>query len=252
MIDYGIKNKVAVVTGSAGQGLGRADAVALAKSGAKIAVLDIADGSETASLINQAGGTAKSYLCDISKVDQVSQVVLDINKDLGPVSILVNNASILSTVGLFADIPSEKWNRDIEINTIGTANITRALWPQMVRQNWGRVVMMASIAGTHGGLGQTSYSTTKASVIGFGKSLALEGGRHNITVNIIAPGVIETAAAEFIRDDMKERMKKATAIKRFGRMEEIGDTIAFLCSEQASYITGQVLGVDGGASLFIF
>ena len=252
MIDYGIKDKVAIVTGAAGQGLGRADAVALAKSGAKVAVLDIADGSETVGLITAAGGTAKSYICDISKVDQIQSTIAQINQDLGQISILINNASILSTVGMFADIAPEKWNRDIEVNTIGTANITRAVWPQMIKQNWGRVVMMSSIAGTHGGLGQTSYSATKASVVGLGKSLALEGGRNNITVNIIAPGVIETAAAGFIRDDMKERMKKATAIKRFGRVEEIGDTIAFLCSQQASYITGQVIGVDGGASLFIF
>jgi len=251
-MDYGLKNKVAIVTGGAGDGLGRADALALAACGTKVAVLDIASSDETVKLVAAQGGNAKGYVCDISKMDQVNQTVAQINKELGPVSILVNNASILSTVGMFADIPVETWNRDIEVNTIGTANITRAVWPQMLQQKWGRIVMMSSIAGTNGGLGQTSYSASKASMIGLGKSLALEGGRSNVTVNIIAPGVIQTAILGFIREDMLDRMKKGTALKRFGKPSEIANTIAFLCSEQASYITGQVIGVDGGAGLFIF
>lgn len=252
-MDYGIKDRVALVTGAAGGGLGRADAVALASAGAKVAVLDVASCDETVELIKNMGGTAKGYLCDISKTELAVETVKKIDQDLGPVTILVNNASILSTVGMFADIPVERWNRDIEVNTIGTANVTRAVWPMMVKENWGRIVMMSSIAGTDGGLGQTSYSATKASVIGLGKSLALEGARFNITANIIAPGIIKSQAAMTgIRPDMLERMKKATAMRRFGEPHEIADTIAFLCSKQAGYITGQVIGVDGGLSLFVF
>ncbi len=252
-MDYGIKNKVAIVTGGAGEGLGRADCLALAECGCQVAVLDIASSAETVGLIEKQGGKAKGYLCDISKMDQVTEVVDSIRKDWGPVSILVNNASILSTIGMFAKIPAEKWNRDIEVNTIGTANITRAVWPDMIAQKWGRVVMMSSIAGTNGGLGQTSYSTTKASVIGLGKSLALEGAKLNITVNVIAPGVIKSKfAVEGIRGDMLERMQQATAMGRFGEPREIADTIAFLCSDKSSYITGQVIGVDGGMGLFVF
>lgn len=251
-MDYGIKDRVALVTGAGGAGLGRADALALAECGTKVAVLDIQSCDETVKLVTKKGGTAKGYECDISKINQVTETVKKINSELGPITILINNASILSTLGMFADIPVETWNRDIEVNTIGTANVTRAVWPNMVENKWGRIVMMSSIAGTNGGLGQTSYATTKASVIGLGKSLALEGARYNITANIIAPGVIETSIAGFIRPDMLERMKKASALRRLGRPEEIADTIAFLCSTKASYITGQVIGVDGGMGLFIF
>lgn len=251
-MDYGIKNKIAIVTGAAGHGLGRADAIALAACGVKVAVLDVAPCEETVKIISDKGGTARGYACDISKMDQVKETVAKITQDLGDISILINNASILSTVGMFSDIPVERWNRDVEVNTIGTANITRAVWPYMLKNNWGRIIMMSSIAGTDGGLGQTSYSATKASLIGLGKSLALEGARNNVTVNIIAPGVIETGVIGFMRQDMVDRMKKATAMRRLGRPEEIADTIAFLCSEKASYITGQVIGVDGGLGLFVF
>ncbi len=252
MIDYGIKNRVALITGAAGKGLGRADALALAECGVKIAIIDLFPSDETVKLINDKGGMAKGYVCDISKMEQVTATVEQIKNDLGPITILVNNASILTTVGMFADIPVDVWNRDIQVNTIGTTDVTRAVWPHMLSEKWGRIVMMSSIAGTDGGLGQTSYSASKASVIGLGKSLALEGARSNITVNIIAPGVIGTGGAEFIREDMLERMKKACPMRRLGKPEEIGDTIAFLCSQKASFITGQVLTVDGGTGLFSF
>jgi len=253
VMNYGIKDRVAVVTGAAFDGLGRADALALALEGAKLAVVDIVSCEETVKILKDNGATAFGYECDLSKEDQVRETAKKIQSDLGDVSILVNNASILSTVGMFSDIPPKLWNRDIEVNIIGTANITRAVWPMMLKGSWGRVVSMASIAGTHGGAGQTSYSTTKAAMIGFGKSLALEGARYNVTSNVIAPGVIKSAVAmQGIRGDMLERMKKITAMRRFGELGELAQVVAFLCSQQASYLTGQVIGVDGGMSLFVF
>lgn len=252
-MDYGIKNQVALVTGGAGEGLGRAQALALAAEGAKVAILDLAPCDETVGLIKAVGGEAKEYRADISKMAEVQETVAKIAQELGPISILVNNASILTTVGMFADIPLDRWNRDVEVNLMGTANVTRAVWPQMIKNNWGRVIMISSVAGLNGGAGQTSYSATKASLVGLGKSLALEGARYNITVNIIAPGVIKSKMAmQGIRGDMLERMQKATAMRRFGEPREIADTAAYLCSRQASYITGQVLAVDGGLSLFVF
>ena len=248
-----LSGKVALVTGGAGKGLGRADALALGRAGAKIAILDVADSSEAIQVLTQEEITAKGYVCDISKMTDVNDAVAQIKKDLGYVDILINNASILTTVGFFAAIEEELWNRDIQVNLMGSANVTRAVWPGMLEKKWGRVIFMSSIAGLRGGGGQTSYAATKAGVTGLAKSLAIEGARFGITANCIAPGVMESEAAmTMIRDDMLERMKKAIPMRRFGKVEEIADTITFLASPQAAYITGQVITVDGGSGLFVF
>lgn len=252
-MDFQIAGKVALVTGAARNGLGRADALALVQEGVNVAVLDVQSCDETVKLIEAKGVEARGYLCDISNNDQVKEVVAQIEKDLGVVEILVNNASILTTVGMFADIDPKRFNRDVEVNLIGTVNVTRAIWPKMVEKKWGRVISMSSIAGIRGGAGQTSYSATKASMIGFGKSLAIEGGRLGITSNIIAPGVMKSeAAVTLIRPDMLERMEKRTALRRLGETAEIAGLVAFLSSKQAGYITGQVIEVDGGMGLFTF
>ncbi len=251
-MDFGLKGKVALVTGAAGKGLGRADALALAKEGVNIAVIDIQSCEETVALIQKEGVKALGLECDISKEAQVREVVEKITQELGTVQILINNASILTTVGMFAQLEAERFNRDVEVNLIGTANVTRAVWTGMLEKKWGRVISMASIAGTRGGAGQASYAATKASMIGFGKTLALEGGRFGITSNIIAPGVIKSETAGFIRQDMLDRMEKKTAVRRLGETSELASVVTFLCSEQAAYITGQVIEVDGGMGLFTF
>lgn len=248
-----LSGRVAVVTGAAGQGLGRADCIALANAGASIAVVDVADCSQTVELLKSQNKKVRGYQCDIADVVAVTEVANRILEDFGKVDILINNASILTTLGMIQDIPVEKWNRDIQVNLIGSANMTRALWPALQKNKWGRVIFMSSIAGTRGGAGQTSYAATKAGVIGLTKSLALEGARHNITVNAIAPGVMQSAAAmDLIRSDMLERMKRKVPSQRLGCVEDIAHTITFFVSEQASYITGQVLEVDGGMGLFVF
>ncbi|MBF0105641.1 MAG: 3-oxoacyl-ACP reductase FabG [Deltaproteobacteria bacterium] len=248
-----LRGKTAIVTGAAGNGLGRADALALGHAGCKVAVIDVADMSQTMSVLKNEDITARAYTCDISNHELVEKTVEQIVTDLGGADVLVNNASILTTVGMFGDIPVEKWNRDIQVNLIGSANMSRAVWPHMHKHKWGRIIFMSSVAGTRGGAGQTSYASTKAGVIGLAKSLAIEGARANITANIIAPGVMETdAAMTFIRGDMLDRMKKSIPMRKFGRPEDIANAITFLCSDQANYITGQVLEVDGGSGLFVF
>ncbi len=252
-MDYGIQGKVALVSGAASNGLGRADAVALAKEGVNVAVIDVQNCEETVSILKAEGVKALGLNCDISNETQVKEVIEKISKELGVIEILVNNASILTTVGMFADIDPKKFQRDVDVNLIGTANVTRAVWPGMLANKWGRVISMASIAGTRGGAGQASYSATKASMIGFGKTLALEGGRFGITSNIIAPGVMKSeAATTLIRADMRERMEKKTAVRRLGEVTEISSLVAYLCSQQAAYLTGQVIEVDGGMGLFTF
>jgi 3-oxoacyl-[acyl-carrier protein] reductase len=146
----------------------------------------------------------------------------------------------------------ELWARDLDVNLTGVFNCVQAVWPGMVECGWGRIVTMASVAGTLGGFGQASYATTKAGVIGLTKSLALEGARHGITANAIVPGIIGTEAFNFGNAEMNERMVRRTALRRVGEPQDVANAIAFLCSDLASYVTGITLEVSGGIELFTF
>jgi NAD(P)-dependent dehydrogenase (short-subunit alcohol dehydrogenase family) len=249
-VDLGIAGKVALVTGGA-RNLGRADALKLAEEGCHVAVLDLnRDGAEeTAAEIRKRGARALGVECDIVDREAVKRAVARIAQDLGPVEILVNNASIIWTLAQLKDMKDEDWDLNIGVNLTGTFNVTRAVIPGMRERRWGRVVSMASIAGLMGGFGQTAYSTTKMGVIGFARSVALEGARHGITSNVIAPGII----GEHVKlSPMYDRMVKRVAMQREGDPEDIANAIAFLCSERARYITGAVLTVTGGMDLFTF
>lgn len=249
-MDLGIKGKVALVTGGA-RNLGKADAVVLAQEGCAVAVLDLnGEGAlEAAKEIVDKGGTAKGYACDIADRAQVASVIAQVVRDLGPVDICVNNASIVFTLAQLKDMKDDEWDLNMNVNLTGTYNVTKAVFPAMRERKWGRVICMASIAGLMGGFGQTAYSTTKMGVVGFARSVALEGARSNVTSNVIAPGIIGPMAR---LSPMYERISKRVAMQREGEPEDIAHAIAFLCSERARYITGAVLTVTGGLDLFTF
>jgi 3-oxoacyl-[acyl-carrier protein] reductase len=249
-MDLGIRERVAIVTGGA-RSLGRADALALAGEGCAVAIVDLnAEGAdETAGEIEKAGGRARGYACDIRETTQVQDVVSRVERDLGAVGILVNNAGMIYTVGQLKDMRDEDWELNLSVNLTGTFKMTRAVFPGMRERRWGRIVCMASIAGLMGGFGQTAYSTSKIGVIGFAKSVALEGARYGVTCNALAPGIIAPNAQ---LSPLYERMVKRVAMQKEGEPEDVAWAVAFLCSERARYITGAVLPVTGGMDLFTF
>src|ERR687892_377258 len=275
-IEIDLSGRVALVTGGS-RGLGRADALTLARAGADVVLADIlveselseetdrfgalataarAQGmvhtEETVGEIRAMGRRALAIRCDVTDREQVEAAVARTVDELGTVDILVNNAATLDHVGQFHHQSPQLWERDLRVNLTGSFNCAQAVWPYMKERGWGRIVNMASVAGTLGGFGQASYSTTKAGLLGLTKTLALEGGRHGITCNAIVPGIIATEAFAFGRPDMNERMIARTALKRPGDPQDVANAIAFLCSDLASYITGVGLNVSGGIELFVF
>ena len=275
-IEIDLSGRVALVTGGS-RGLGRADALALARAGADVVIADIQIESDetgdaesfgplaqaaraqgivyselTAREIGELGRRALALKCDVTDRAQVDATVARAVSELGSVDILVNNAGTLDHVAQLGDQSLELWERDLRVNLTGAFNCAQAVWPHMIDRGWGRIVNMASVAGTLGGFGQASYSTTKAGLLGLTRTLALEGARHGITANAIVPGVIGTEVFSFGNPVMNERMVKRTAMRRPGEPDEIANVIAFLCSDLASYVTGVGLEVDGGISLFTF
>jgi NAD(P)-dependent dehydrogenase (short-subunit alcohol dehydrogenase family) len=249
-MDLGIKGKVALVTGGA-RSLGKQDCVTLAAEGCKIIVLDLngEGAAETAKEIGDAGGTARGYAVDITDRPALTDVVRRAERELGPVDICVNNAGWIYTVAQLKDMKDEDWDLNLTINLTGTYNVTKSVFAGMRERKWGRVICMASIAGLMGGFGQTAYATGKMGVIGFARSVALEGARHNVTANVIAPGIVGPNAN---LSPLYERMVKRVAMQKEGEPEDIANAIAFLCSERARYITGAVLTITGGMDLFTF
>jgi 3-oxoacyl-[acyl-carrier protein] reductase len=198
------------------------------------------------------GRRSAAVKMDVTNRDQVKAVVDQVVKDFGSLDILVNNAGTLDHVAAIEKQQDALWDRDLKVNLTGAYNCSKAAWPHMRERQWGRIIMMASIAGTMGGFGQASYSTTKAGLIGLARTLALEGARYGITANAIVPGIIGTEAFKMGRSDMNERMINRTAMRRAGEPDDIAAAITFLCSPEAGYITGVALPVMGGMDLFTF
>ena len=249
-MDLGIAGKTALVTGGA-RSLGKQDALTLASEGCRVIVLDLnAEGAaETAKEIVDAGGTSVCRAPHTPPLSFRAAVISPAEREVGPVDICVNNAGWIYTMGQLKDTADDDWDLNLRINLTGTYNVTKLVFPGMRERRWGRVICMASIAGLMGGFGQTAYSTSKMGVIGFAKSVALEGARYNVTSNVIAPGIVGPNAN---MSPLYERMVKRVAMQREGQPEDIASAVVFLCSERARYITWAVLTVTGGMDLFTF
>ncbi|MBL8022297.1 MAG: 3-oxoacyl-[acyl-carrier-protein] reductase [Leptospirales bacterium] len=238
--------KAAVVTGSA-RGIGKAIAHKLATLGADIVISDINAEQAAAAAQELATATGRkviSHAGDISKADQADALIEACVKEFGHVDILVNNAGITKDTLLMRMKP-EQWDAVIAVNLTGTFNCTQPAFKQMMKQKSGAIVNISSIA-KDGNMGQTNYSASKAGVVGFTKSVALEGASRGIRCNAIAPGFIKTDMTDAIPEAIRLRMAKMIPLQRAGLPEDIANGVAFLCSDMASFITGHVLDINGG------
>jgi 3-oxoacyl-[acyl-carrier protein] reductase len=245
-----LKDKTAVVTGGS-RGIGRGIVEAFAREGAKVAV--VYRGSQSAadalvSEITSKGGTAKAYQCDVAELAAVESCLKKIEEDFGGVDILVNNAGVIHD-DLFIRLEPDQWNKVIQTNLGGVYNFCRGVAFPMMRKRAGRIINISSVAADHVNMGQTNYSASKGAINSFTRALAVELASRGVTVNAIAPGFIETDMSAAVRNKAGDLIKKFIPMKRIGAPEDIARVAVFLASDESSYITGQVITVDGGLSL---
>lgn len=241
-----LQGRTAIVTGAA-QGIGRAIAEALAQAGADIAVADLDPGrsTETVAAVEKLGRKALNLKVNVADTGDTKAMVEQVLKAWGKVDILVNNAGITRD-GLLLRMKDEDWNLVLQINLNGTFNCTKAVLQPMTKQRYGRIVNIASIVGVIGNAGQANYSASKAAVIGFTKTVGREYASRNVTVNAVAPGFIDTAMTHGLSADVKDTLLKQIPLGRLGTPADIAAAVRFLVSEEAAYITGHVLHVNGG------
>jgi 3-oxoacyl-[acyl-carrier protein] reductase len=247
MTTKNLQGRVAVVTGGS-RGIGRAIAVALARHGASVAVCyreRDAAAKETEALIREEGVQAFVERCDVREETSVRDFFGRASAALGSISILVNNAGVArDSLVLFMD--RERWDEVIETNLSGAFLCIRAAVRDMLVQRWGRIINIVSPSGEVGLIGQANYSASKAGLIGLTRTLAREFARQNVLVNAVSPGLIETELVASLTDERRRELLRDVALSRVGTAEEVSAAVVFLASPEASYITGQVIGVDGG------
>ncbi len=242
----GVQGRVALVTGAA-QGIGRTIALTLAGDGATVAVVDILE-DKLAGVVDEikaAGGQAAAFKMNVTDEDNIKQVLKQVVEQFGRLEILVNNAGVTRDQ-LMMRMKRADWDLVIGINLTGVFLCTQAAVPTMLKQRWGRIVNISSINGQMGQAGQANYSASKAGVIGLTKATAREVAPRGITANAVAPGYIETPMTEVLSAELKETMLKMVPLGRIGTPQDVANAVRFLASEEAGYITGQVLGVNGG------
>lgn len=250
-----IEGKVALVTGGSG-GLGSVHCLTLARAGCNVAVGGYShmDKAETVvKKIQELGRKAFAVKMDVSVLEDVQRGVKQIEETLGPVEIMVNNAAFgIVRAATIINTEKKDWDRDVSVNLTGAFNNIKCCMPGMLERGWGRIIIISSITGTQGGMGQCSYAATKAGLIGLAKTAALEGARKGVTCNALVLGVFNAGGFLEVAPEFKERIVKRMAMRRMGEPQEVSNVLAFLASEESSFITGETIEVSGGANLFTF
>lgn len=241
------RRRVALVTG-ASRGIGRAVGERLAADGFHAVLTYRADASGAASAVEKilaAGGSAEAVQADVTKPAETTALLDRLDAEREGVDVLVNNAAVLKN-GLFALMPEASWDLVLETALGGTFRMTKGVIRNMLRRRWGRVVNISSLAAFSGSAGQTNYSAAKGAIVAFTKSLAAEVGSYGVTVNAIAPGFVETEMIAFMTSEVRDDFMKRIPARRFGAPEDIAPFVSFLCTDGASYLTGQTVRIDGG------
>jgi len=247
---YHLNGKTALVTGGS-NGIGAEIAKTLARNGASVAIAYSQDkeaASAVVDAVKEAGSKAVALQCNVSDSKSVERLSQSVTENFDKLDILVNCAGIVRDE-LLLSMNDESWYDVIQTNLTGTFLVTRACVPGMIRNRWGRIINMSSIAGEFGSVGQTNYAASKGGINAMTKSLALEVASKGVTVNAIAPGMIETRMSENVRNLLGENLKKQIPLGRFGKPEDIAECVAWMSSSAADYITGQIITIDGGISL---
>ena len=245
-----LEGKTAIVTGAA-RGIGKEIALRFAKEGANIAFTDLVideNGKKTEEEIAALGVKVKGYASNAADFSQTEEVVKEIHKDFGSIDILVNNAGITKD-GLMMRMTEAQWDAVIAVNLKSAFNFIHAVLPIMIRQRSGSIINMASVVGVHGNAGQSNYAASKAGLLALAKSIAQEVGSRGIRANAIAPGFIETAMTAALPDAVRAEWCQKIPLRRGGKVEDIANVATFLASDMSSYVTGQVIQVDGGMNM---